>query len=219
MQVRIARAEKRPEVRAEFGGEYGAKVFPRHHWALDAGGVAVGLILLVLGSRWLVHAAVQLAASFGVSELVIGLTIVAAGTSLPELATSVLAAIRGERDIAVGNVIGSNIFNILGVLGVSGLLRPSGLEVDPALLRFDLPVMTAVAFVCLPLFLDQAITRLRGVLFLVGYAGYVAFLALSATGSAALPGFRQTMLAYVLPIAALTVIGIAVQAARKRARA
>ena len=84
--------------------------------------------------------------------MVIGLTIVAAGTSLPEVATSVVAALRGERDIAVGNVIGSNTFNILGVLGLSGLVAPAGLPVRRAMLSFDLPVMIAVAVACLPVF-------------------------------------------------------------------
>ena len=112
------------------------------HWAVQVLLVAVGLGLLVLGADWLVEAAIAFARAFGVSELVIGLTIVAAGTSLPEVATSILAALRGERDIAVGNVVGSNIFNLLGVLGVSALVAPTGLAVAPAVLSFDLPVMT-----------------------------------------------------------------------------
>lgn len=216
MQIRIARAEKAVAVRKEFGAEFGPRAFPKHAWQVDAGAVLGGLALLVLGSKWLVGAAVSIATAFGVSEVVVGLTIVAAGTSLPEVATSVLASIRGERDIAVGNVIGSNIFNVLGVLGVSGLFRPGGLEVAGSMQAFDLPVMVAVAVVCLPLFLDQTIGRLKGGLFLLGYAGYLSFLLMSATGSAALPGFRETMVAYVLPITALTVFGLAVQAARRR---
>lgn len=216
LQVRIARREQAPAVQQEFSAEFGPRAFPRHHWALDAAAVLGGLVLLLLGSRWLVQSAVSIATALGVSETVIGLTIVAAGTSLPEVATSVLASIRGERDIAVGNVIGSNLFNILGVLGLAGLIRPAGLPVPAALQSFDLPVMAAVAVVCLPLFLDQSIGRLKGALFLLGYAGYLTTLILSATGSAALPGFRATMLAYVLPITALTVFGLAVHSARRR---
>ena len=124
--------------------------------------VAAGLVLLVLGSRWLVNGAVAFAQALGVSELVIGLTIVAAGTSLPEVATSILAAFRGERDIAVGNVVGSNIFNILAVLGLSGLVAPAGCPSTAALLRFDLPVMIAVAVACLPIFASGALDRALG---------------------------------------------------------
>ena len=104
------------------------------HWAVQLGLVVVGVGLLILGSRWLVDAAVAFATWLGVSDLVIGLTIVAAGTSLPEVATSILAAIRGERDIAVGNVVGSNIFNLAGVLGVSALVTPAGVPVSAAVL-------------------------------------------------------------------------------------
>ena len=111
-------------IREEYGKEYGPKPTST---AVNLAFIAAGLVLLVLGSRWLVNGAVAFAQAFGVSELVIGLTIVAAGTSLPEVATSILAAIRGERDIAVGNVVGSNIFNILAVLGLSGLVAPAGL--------------------------------------------------------------------------------------------
>jgi cation:H+ antiporter len=218
LQVNIARAEKTPAVKQEFAGEFDLKVFAKHHWAVDAGAILTGLTLLVLGSRWLVHSAVDIAAAFGISETVIGLTIVAAGTSLPELATSVLASLRGERDIAIGNVIGSNIFNILAVLGVSGMLQPSGLPVEASLLNFDLPVMAAVAVACLPLFLDQRLGRIKGALFLLAYAGYVAYQVLAATGSARLPGFRETMAATVLPLTALTLFGIAAQSARSARR-
>src|SRR5690606_28032621 len=106
--------------------------------AVSAVMIVGALLLLVIGSGWLVDGAVALARYFGVSDLVIGLTIIAAGTSLPELATSVTATIRGERDIAVGNVVGSNVFNIMGVLGVAALAAPNELAVAPAMLTFDL---------------------------------------------------------------------------------
>ena len=112
--------------------------------------VAVGIGLLVLGSRFLIQSSIAIAEHFGLSRLIIGLTIVATGTSLPELATSVVASLRGKRDIAVGNVIGSNIFNILVVLGASSAFSPQGLAVSEAALRLDIPVMIAVAVACLP---------------------------------------------------------------------
>lgn len=127
-----------------------------------------GLVLLVLGSRWLVDGAVSFAQHMGVSELIIGLTIVAAGTSLPEVVTSIIAAIRGHRDIAVGNVIGSNIFNLMGVLGVAGIVAPSGIEIPPAVIGFDLPVMIAVAFACLPIFFTGAESAGRKAVFSLG---------------------------------------------------
>lgn len=112
------------------------------HWAMQVVLIVVGLVLLVQGSNWLVEAAIVFAKSMGVSELVIGLTIVAAGTSMPEVATSILATIRGQRDIAVGNVIGSNTFNILGVLGVTGIVAPTSLVVAPSILSFDIASLT-----------------------------------------------------------------------------
>lgn len=141
--------------------------------------IAAGLGLLVLGSRWLVQGAVAIAGRLGVSELVIGLTIVAAGTSLPELATSVIASIRGERDIAVGNVIGSNLFNLLAVLGIAGVLAPDGVAVRRTSLQIDLPVMLATAIACLPVFLTgRRISRTEGILFLIGYVAYTVLIVL-----------------------------------------
>jgi cation:H+ antiporter len=152
-----------------------------------------------------VNGAVEAARWFGVSELVIGLTIIAAGTSLPEVATSVLASIRGERDIAVGNVIGSNIFNLLTVLGLTGLLAPDGVHVAPAVLSFDLPVMTAVAVACLPIFFTgHVIARWEGALFFGYYLAYTLYLILAAAEHDALPQFGLLMMEFVLPLTALT---------------
>lgn len=167
-----------------------------------------GLGLLVLGSRWFVYAATELAVAMGVSDLLIGLTIVAAGTSMPEVATSVMAALRGQRDIAVGNVIGSNLFNLMGVLGVSAAISSEGVGVNPAALRFDLPIMVGVALVCLPIFFTGGrISRLEGALLLLYYAAYVAALALAATGHPALGSFNTAMIGFVFP---LTALGLAV---------
>lgn len=159
------------------------------------GGIALSLGLLVLGSRLLVAGAVSIAQAFGVSELVIGLTIVAAGTSLPEVAASVAATLRGERDIAIGNVVGSNIFNVLCVLGGSAILSPASLPVPAAALGFDIPLMVAVSLLCVPVFLTGSrISRTEGVLFLGLYGGYTALLVITGGGagparSVALTGF------------------------------
>jgi len=171
-----------------------------------------GLGLLVLGATWLVDGAVAIARALEISEVVIGLTIVAAGTSLPELATSVVAALRGERDIAVGNVVGSSMFNLLGILGVAALATPGGLAVAPGLVYFDIPVMIAVAFACLPIFASgNRIARWEGALFLGYYAAYVAYLVLAATEHAALERFGTAMLGFVLPLTGVTLLVLWVQ--------
>lgn len=170
--------------------------------------VVVGLVMLVLGARWLVEGAGDLARMLGVSELMIGLTIVAAGTSMPEVATSVVASIRGERDIAVGNVVGSNIFNILAVLGLSAAAAPEGVAVTTSALRFDIPVMVAAAFACLPIFFTGGrISRWEGVLFLGYYAAYLAALIMAAVCHASLAAFSHAMLWFVIP---LTTMGVAI---------
>lgn len=166
-----------------------------------------GLSLLVLGATWLVDSAVSIARALEISEAVIGLTIVAAGTSFPELATSVVAAIRGERDIAVGNVVGSSMFNLLGILGVAALVTPGGLSVAPGLVFFDIPVMIAVAFACLPIFgTGHRIARWEGAVFLAYYVAYVTYLILAATQHDALHRFGSTMLGFVLPLTGVTLL-------------
>jgi len=177
--------------------------------------IAAGLALLVMGSKWMVDGAVQMAKNFGVSELVISLTIVAVGTSLPELATSVLATFKGERDIAVGNVIGSNLFNILCVAGFSGAVVPGGVPVSPAAIAFDIPVMIAVAAACLPIFFSGfRIDRLEGFLFLACYVAYTAWLVLTALDHPALPGLDVALRYLVLPVTALLILIPAIRQAR-----
>jgi cation:H+ antiporter len=172
----------------------------------NIGWVALGLVSLVLGSRWMVDSSIVFARVMGVSELVIGLTIVAAGTSLPEVATSIVAAVRGERDIAVGNVVGSNIFNILSVLGLASLVSPGGLAVAPALLGFDLPVMIAVAVACLPIFARGArIERWEGGVFFFYFVAYTTYVVLTAQEHAALPLFGTAMKWFVIPLTVLTI--------------
>lgn len=177
------------------------------HWGVQLLLVAVGLGLLVAGSDWFVQAAVLFAKALGVSDLVIGLTVVAAGTSMPEVATSIMAAVRKERDIAIGNVVGSNTFNILGCLGLSGLVAPDGIAVASAVLNFDIWVMLAVAFACLPIFLTgREIARWEGALFLGYYVAYTLYLVLRAQKHDALPAFSSVMLSFVIPLTIVTLV-------------
>ena len=168
--------------------------------------------LLVLGSRWLVVSATTIARALGVSELLIGLTIVSVGTSLPELATSVMASIRGERDIAVGNVLGSNIFNILAVLGIAGMIAPDGIVFSEAAIEFNAPVAIAVAFACLPIFYSGSkITRWEGLLFTFYYFAYTGYLILDALNHNSLPIYITVMLFFVIPLTVITLITVALQ--------
>jgi len=213
-QVRQSRKES-AATREEYAQEFGKG---RSSTVANLAFIVAGFALLVLGSRWLVNGAVAFAQALGVSELIIGLTIVAAGTSLPEVATSILAAFRGERDIAVGNVVGSNIFNVLAVLGLSGLVAPGGLPAAAALLRFDLPVMIAVAVACLPIFASGAtIVRWEGGLFLFYYVAYTAYLVLAAQQHDALPVFSAVMEAFVLPLTGVTLAVVGWRAWRRPA--
>lgn len=166
--------------------------------------IAAGLAALVLGSNLLVNSATDIAESFGVSDLVIGLTVVAIGTSLPELATSVLAAIRGQRDIAVGNVVGSNIFNLLGVLGLTGFLSSDGIPVTDEALRLDLPVMMVSALVLIPICWNGfMIKRWEGFLMMAYYFAYVAYLIFRASESDA-TDFMRTAALIVVPLTLVT---------------
>lgn len=184
---------------------------------VDVAFLLVGLGLLVLGAQLLVDGATTIAKDLGASDLVIGLTVVAVGTSMPELATSVVAAIRGERDIAVGNVVGSNIFNILSVLGLTAAVSPAGIAVLDSALRFDIPVMTAVAVACLPVFLHgHYVSRWEGAVFVAYYVAYVTYLVLDATDAGALDPFRDAMVWFVLPLTVLTLVVIGARALRTR---
>ncbi len=175
--------------------------------------VAGGIAMLVIGSRWMLEGAVALARALGVSELVIGLTVVAVGTSLPEVAASVVAAVRGARDIAVGNIVGSNIFNTLGVLGAAALAAPDGLPISAGVLRFDMPVMVAVAVACLPIFFTgHRIDRWEGGVFLAYYLAYTVFLFLDASAHEAAERFGTVMVAFVVPLTAVTLAVLALRA-------
>ena len=174
--------------------------------------VVGGLALLIVGARWLVDGAVTFATWFGVSELIIGLTIVAVGTSLPEIATSVIAGLRGERDIAVGNVVGSNVLNLLLVLGTTMVLSPQPIAVPEVTIALDLPVMVGAALICLPIFFTRRIvSRREGSLLLVYYLSYTLYLVLSATGSDELPVYNTIVGLILIP---LTVVLLVVRALR-----
>ncbi len=167
----------------------------------------LGVILLEVGSDWLVKGASSLALTLGVSDLIIGLTVIAMGTSLPELATSMVALFKGESDMAVGNAVGSSIFNIFLVLGAAALVSPQGIHISRAVLSFDLPVMIAVAFACLPIFFTgHRISRKEGVLFVSYYGAYLFYIVLNETGHQSLPLFNQVMMAFVFPITAIAVL-------------
>lgn len=142
-------------------------------WPWIAVSVVGGLLLLIGGSRVLLAGAIGMAESLGVSEAVIGLTLVAVGTSLPELSVSVIAALRRHADVAVGNILGSNIFNILGILGLSALLQP--LPVHARILQFDQWIMLGTSLLLfLFLFTGRHLSRLEGAILLAGYGVYVA---------------------------------------------
>lgn len=187
-------------------------------WVMNVALVGGGLALLILGANWLVDSATLIARQFGLSELVIGLTVVAVGTSMPEIATSIIATIRGQRDLAVGNVVGSNIFNLLGVLGLAAVISPTGIPVSPAAVNFDIPVMIATAVACLPIFFTgHSIQRWEGAVFLGYYVAYTAYLLLDAAGHDALPDFRLAMLWVVMPLTVVTLSVVTWRHLRSRA--
>ncbi len=215
--LRSAMKAESPEVVTEYAGaveglEGGSVERPIiFHVAL----VVIGLGLLVLGSQLLVNSATEIATALGVSGLVIGLTVVAAGTSLPELATSVLAAIRGQRDIAVGNVVGSNIFNLLAVLGGSSIVAADGVAVNNGLIRLDYPVMLAATIVLLPIcWKGFMITRWEGLLLAGFYVAYVVYLIMEADDSTAPELFRTAML-IITPLVMVVYVAAGLQGWRR----
>jgi cation:H+ antiporter len=170
-------ADENPEVLGEFDQEYGQPV--QTGWRTYAG-LVLGLVLLGVGARLLTIGAVELARAFGVPELVIGLTIVALGTSLPEVAASITAALRREPDIALGNIVGSNVFNILGILGLTALVQPVGLPWES--IQRDMWTMLAASVLLWPfLATGYRLGRREGGVFLGLYVAYVAFLINSAS--------------------------------------
>jgi cation:H+ antiporter len=199
------------DAEAADGDEVGRPVW------LDALLVAIGVGMLVIGAGWLVDAATAIAGAFGVSDLVIGLTVVAIGTSLPELATSVIAVRRGERDLAVGNVVGSNIFNIGSVLGLTAVISPDGVPVADAAVAFDIPFMVVVAVALLPIvYTAAAVARWEGALFLGYYLAYTLYLLLDSADHDALPRFSTVMWTFIAPLTLLTLALLSLYEFRRR---
>ena len=169
----------------------------------------VGLVALVVGAQLLVAGASSMARSMGVSELVVGLTVVAVGTSMPELVTSAMASLRGHRDLAVGNIMGSNLFNILGILGLAALAATDGIDVGERVRAFDIPVMTVVAVACLPLlFTGYQLRRWEGLMFVAYGVVYTAWVVLEATEHPLGSRFADAMLWFVLPLTAITIVTV-----------
>jgi len=196
----------------------GEEELPTAHAPLlvQLGLVLLGGLGLKYGADWFVEGAIVVGEWAGLTETVIGLTIVAFGTSLPEVATAIVAALRGERDMAVGNVVGSNIFNIVVILGVAALGDPDVFEVDESVLSFDLPVMVAVALVFAPV----AVARLRigrreGLFFLVIFASYTTYLLAKSQEHDALPGVNAAVLGYLLPVFVIALVVLAVSGLRR----
>lgn len=178
--------------------------------SVNIGLILGGLVLLVWGAKLLVDSATAIARGFGVSDMVIGLTIVAAGTSLPELATSIVAALKGQRDIAVGNVVGSNVFNLLVVLSTAAVLSSSGVPVPQSVFSFDVAFMVGVAVLCWPIFFTQAVvSRWEGALMLVLYVVYTGLLIASSVQLSWAPTGKSALVFAALPLVIAVVVVIA----------
>jgi cation:H+ antiporter len=219
--LRFARRES-PEIRRQYEAEFGRRPSAgRRDWLVNGLLLVAGLALLVAGAGWVVEGAVGIAVALGVSQLVIGLTVVAIGTSLPELVTSIVASVRNERDIAVGNIVGSNIFNILSVLAVTAFVAPTGVAVSRAALSLDIPFMLAVSLACLPIFFTgHVIARWEGALFLLYGLGYTIYLVLDTTRHDVLPAFSTATLLLVIPLTIITLVVVTTrELASRRSRA
>jgi cation:H+ antiporter len=184
-----ARRESR-EVATEFAAAYTANgaghAVPandrRTILILHVGMMLGGIAVVVLGAEWLVDAAVGMARGFGVSDAFIGLTVVAIGTSAPELVTTIVSTLRNQRDIAIGNLLGSSIYNILLILGITCLVPTHGLVLPPSLVRIDIPIMVTVVLVCIPIFISgRRVHRAEGAAMVVAYLSFLAFVLATQT--------------------------------------
>lgn len=192
-------------------------VSTKHSTLIEVLRLCLGLVLLIVGADYFVNGAVEISRYFGVSELVIGLTIVAVGTSLPELMTSAVASFRGERDIAVGNVIGSSIFNLIGVLGISSAISP--VAVASSALSFDIPIMMLCAFMCFPFFIGAVLTRWRGFNFLLCYAAYIGYLVFQSQNHPRISQIQEFLLLFFAPFLVVVIFGIIVAAQLRKSKA
>ena len=207
--VRKSRKEQK-SIEDEYAREFGTPsndTPPGKQIAFNLFLLIVGLLMLIGGARLFLDSAVGIARSFGVSELVIGLTLVAVGTSLPEVATSVIAAYKGERDIAVGNVVGSNLFNLLGVLGITSASFPGGIPIPESAVTGDIPIMLLVSIGCMPVFFTgHQIARWECFLFLFYYFAYTADIALNALGSPKVEALRFGLIWIAAPVTVLSFV-------------
>jgi cation:H+ antiporter len=181
--VRGAKNES-PTIVDEFTSAFasGPGVRPRWEILQQSVHLLVGIAVVVIGADWLVKGSIELARQLHVSEAFIGLTVVAIGTSAPELVTTIISTIRDQRDIAVGNLVGSSIYNIFFILGTTLLVTPGGMKIEPSLIYIDIPVMTAVAIACVPVFVSGArISRLEGGVFVAAYFAYFMYLIVART--------------------------------------
>ncbi|MGV8084392.1 MAG: calcium/sodium antiporter [Coriobacteriia bacterium] len=183
--VRISRSETKA-VKEEYREKYGSgDMTPRkcrQTRGINFLMLIVGIGLSVLGAEWLVDGAVSIAYALGASEAVIGLTIVAIGTSAPEFVTTIISTLKNERDVAIGNLLGSSIYNILVILGITCIASPGGIPIEPQLLLADLPLMGGAALLCVPVFLTgRRVSRLEGAGFVAAYSVYLLLLVLFRT--------------------------------------
>jgi cation:H+ antiporter len=203
----LASRRSNPAIVAEYESALDPESLKRTPVIIDVAYVVGGVALLVVGSRLLVESASEIALALGVSDLLIGLTVVAVGTSLPEVATSVLAAMRGERDLAVGNAIGSNLFNLMAVLGVTSLVSPTALALESSAVRLDVPIMVAVAVICLPVFAHgHVLDRREGAVFVGLYVAYIVWLVLDALEHGLRGLYGSLMVFAVIPAVSVAVV-------------
>lgn len=199
-------------VKTQYAQEYGQlPAATPYRWLYLGGYILGGMALLVFGSQLLVDSATKMALFWGVSELVIGLTVLSVGTSLPELATSVVASYRGERDIAVGNVVGSNLFNLLMVMGTAGVMASKGIVIPSEALELSLPIMLGVALACLPIFVDGRVPRWVGIMFVGYYITYTVYLVLHTNQHTALPTFKLVVGNIALPVTVILLMIMTMQ--------
>lgn len=193
LQLVLASRTRRSKLAAQENGGADEALPPERPLLIQIGSVAVGAVLLVVGADWLVSGATAIARALEVDDRIIGLTVVAIGTSLPELAASLIATLKGERDIAIGNVVGSNIYNVLAVVGFTGIIATDGIAVPSAALALDFPVVMGATLACLPIFFSGfRIERWEGALFLASYAFYASYLILDASGHSWAPRIAES---------------------------
>ncbi len=179
--------------------------------------ILIAIAMLTIGSHWLVSGTARIAANFGISELVISLTLVALGTSLPEIATSVVAVRKKEYEMLFGNIIGSCIFNIIAVPVAMALLYSEPLSIDSEIINLDLPVMMVSVIACLPIFIsDRRMSRFEGILFLVYYFAYIFVLYLKEFSGSILTEYKTIILTLIVPMTAITLVVVTYRAIRYR---